>query len=179
MMNTVDLTKLKDGEILHFKCGGSAIVSHVAMFHGQFHIDIEGFCSQVFNKYGELCVDGGYFPNSIFSIARISRVGDFPFEQAPIITSDDEYEKHMKATMNQGMYGGKDHREAQRQVNMMYSDLANMVASKSKEELREIGRKAAHQGYIDGLFWYWVIRFALFCSACIFAFILYMHIFKL
>jgi len=112
-MNTVDLTKLKDGEILHFKCGGSAIVSHVAMFHGQFHIDIEGFCSQVFNKYGELCVDGEYLPNSIFSITRISRVGDFPFEQAPIIAPDDECKKHMKATMNQGIYG-KDHREAQR-----------------------------------------------------------------
>ena len=102
-----------------------------------------------------------------------------PFERVPPIAPDEEYEKHMKAGMNQGMYGGKDHREAQRSLNMMYSDLANMVASKSKEELREIRRKAAHQGYIDGLFWYWVIRFALFCSACIFAFILYMNIFKL
>ena len=82
-MSTVDLTKLKDGEIVHFKCGGSEIVSHVAMFHSQFHIDFEGFDAQVFSKYGELCVDGGYYPNSLFNIVRISRVGDFPFERAP------------------------------------------------------------------------------------------------
>lgn len=152
-MNTVDLTKLKDGEILHFKCGGSAIVSHVAMFHGQFHIDIEGFCSQVFNKYGELCVDGEYFPNSIFSITRISRVGDFPFEQAPIIAPDDECKKHMKATMNQGIYG-KDHREAQRSLNMMYSELVNEEINKDAQAYywaEQIAAQQRRDGYAEAL----------------------------
>lgn len=61
-----------------------------------------------------------------------------PFERVPPIAPDEEYEKHMKAGMNQGMYGGKDNREAQRSLNMMYSDLADLAVSQKAEDRYEL-----------------------------------------
>ena len=77
-----------------------------------------------------------------------------PFERVPPIAPDEEYEKHMNAAMNQGMYGGKDNREAQRALNMMYSDLANEAINKDAQShywAEQIAAQQRRDGYAEAL----------------------------